>query len=133
MKPIGYWLKHLDRLVDESFERALADEGITRRHWQAMNVLDSAPREEEGLRGALSPFLTAGAITIDEVVADLLRLGWIARGEGDYALTASGQEAFARLGERVQEVRDRLMDGLTPEDYSATVRVLGRMAANLER
>jgi len=26
-RPIGYWLKHLDRLIDEAFERALDDVG----------------------------------------------------------------------------------------------------------
>ena len=133
MRPIGYWLKHLDRLIDESFDSTLDGAGIARRHWQAMNVLDSAPRDEEELRGALNPFLAAGAITVDEVVADLVRLGWASSSEGRYALTASGREAFDKLGARVQETRDRLVDGLAPDDYSNTVRVLSLMAANLER
>lgn len=142
VKPIGFWLKHLDRLVEESFDRAVGTEGIARRHWQAMSVLDSAERDtvggagnrtEEELRGALSPFPTADAITVDEVVADLVRLEWVSGSEGHYALTASGREAFGRLGARVQEMRDRLVDGLAPDDYSTTVRVLGQMAANLDR
>jgi hypothetical protein len=28
--PIGYWLKHLDGLIEAAFERTLADEGIIR-------------------------------------------------------------------------------------------------------
>ena len=27
-RPIGYWLKHLDRLIEQSFERTLGAEGL---------------------------------------------------------------------------------------------------------
>ena len=52
-KPIGYWLKELDRLIEGTLDRALADEGVTRRDWQVLNALepDPAPREASD-RGA---------------------------------------------------------------------------------
>jgi hypothetical protein len=42
-KPIGYWLKTLDRLIDEYFDRAPADQGVQRRHWQILNILQASP------------------------------------------------------------------------------------------
>ncbi len=33
-RPIGYWLKHLDGLIERAFEGALGTAGLTRRHWQ---------------------------------------------------------------------------------------------------
>jgi hypothetical protein len=39
-RPIGYWLKHLDRLIEDTFERTLSMEGLTRRHWQVLNTLE---------------------------------------------------------------------------------------------
>ena len=39
-KPIGYWLKELDQLIEGTLDRALADEGVTRRDWQLLNALE---------------------------------------------------------------------------------------------
>jgi hypothetical protein len=40
-RPIGWWLKHLDGLIEAAFDRALATER-PRRHWQTVtwNVSD---------------------------------------------------------------------------------------------
>jgi hypothetical protein len=38
-RPIGYWLKHLDGLIEAAFSRTLAGQGVTRRHWQALKTL----------------------------------------------------------------------------------------------
>ena len=42
-RPIGYWLKHLDRLIEATFDRTLADVGLGRRHWQTLNTLAGGP------------------------------------------------------------------------------------------
>ena len=132
-KPIGYWLRELDRLIEASFERTLADLGLSRRHWQTLNTLRRAPGAEHALGDALRPFWSHGAITIAEVTGDLLNRGWAERGgDGRYRLTASGRAAHAALLDRINAGRRRILDGLTPEEYRATVRVLRRMAENLE-
>lgn len=133
-RPIGYWLKHLDRLIEAAFERALAGEGLSRRHWQVMNVLAAAPRGTEGLASALRPFWGEGAVPLDEVVAELERRGWVARdGGGALALTAAGRAAHAAVAERVDAARRVAAEGITGDEYVATVAVLRRMAGNLER
>ena len=121
MKPIGYWLKHLDGLIEAGFDRALGD--VSRRHWQVLNVLASGPQTLAGLKEALAPFSPGSAL--DELAA----LGWVS---GEPALTPVGREAHARIAQRVEVVRDRLVDGLGPEDYPTVIRVLSRMAENLE-
>jgi DNA-binding MarR family transcriptional regulator len=132
-RPIGYWLKHLDGLIEAAFDRALAEDGLSRRHWQTMNVLAHAPLDERGLVEALRPFWGEGAIALDEVTGELLRRTWIARGgDGSYALTPRGEAAHAAVAARVQAVRRSMTDGLTGEEYQATVRTLRRMAENLE-
>jgi hypothetical protein len=42
-RPIGYWLKHLDRLIEEAFGDALAEQALSRRHWQAMKGPSQKP------------------------------------------------------------------------------------------
>jgi len=131
--PIGYWLKHLDRLIDATLDGALADRGLGRRHWQALNVLRDGPQDAAGLAEALRPFWTEGAATPDDVVAELARRGWVAGADaGRWALTPDGQAAHGELAGRIGGRRRRMMDGLTAEDYRATVAVLRRMAGNLE-
>ncbi|MET8013919.1 hypothetical protein ABZU86_18885 [Streptomyces sp. NPDC005271] len=59
--------------------------------------------------------------------------GWSrAAGDGPYALTPLGADGHAAVAERIGVTRRRLMDGMTDEQYTETVRVLSRMAANLE-
>ncbi|MBL1099806.1 MarR family winged helix-turn-helix transcriptional regulator [Streptomyces coffeae] len=131
-RPIGYWLKHLDALISADFERTLAGSGLTRRHWQVLNSLTAGPCRADELSVALLPFWGEGAITLDEVLASLRERGWVEAEGVRCVLTPLGAEGQAEVAGRVGDTRRRLMDGVTAEQYAETVRVLSRMAANLE-
>jgi hypothetical protein len=128
-RPIGYWLKHLDRLIDGAMDRALVAEGVTRRHWQVLNILRDAPRDATGLGDALRPFWTEGAITLDEVTGDMARRGWLT---GRYALTPAGEAVHAAVQRTVHGIRATFLTGLAEDEYHRTVRTLRHMAENLE-
>src|SRR5215208_6820168 len=130
--PIGYWLKRLDRAIDGALDATLAAEDLTRRHWQTMNFLHQGPSDAPALAEALRPFWGQGAITLDEVLRDLERRTLVANDGGRYAPTAAGTATGAKLAEQVDATRRRLVDGVTREEYLATVEVLQRMTANLE-
>ena len=133
-QPIGYWLKHLDRLIDQAAERALAEEHLTRRHWQIMNVVRNSPLGPAALADALRPFWDRGAITLDQVTGELAGRGWLTRdAAGQYVLTRAGQAAHAAVQEKIYGIRAQFLMGLTEDDYLHTVLMLQRMAANLER
>ena len=133
-RPIGYWLKHLDRLIEAALERAFAEHKLTRRHWQIMNVLRESPQQQAGLTEATRPFWGPGAITLDEVTSELTRRGWLTQDNtGRYALTPVGQAGHAAVEQKVHGIRSTFLTGLTEQDYRGTVRVLQRMAENLER
>jgi DNA-binding MarR family transcriptional regulator len=130
--PIGYWLKRLDRAIDGALDSTLATEGLTRRHWQSINFLHQGPCEASALAEALRPFWGQGAITLEEVLSDLERRGTVVSDRGRYALTAAGNATRAKIAERVDITRRRLVDGVAHQEYLATVEVLQRMTANLE-
>jgi len=133
-RPIGYWLKHLDRLIEAAAERTFAELKLTRRHWQVMNVLRESPQQETGLAEAIRPFWGPGAITLDEVTGELTRRGWLTQDDtGRYALTPAGQAGHVAVQEKVHGIRSTFLTGLTEQDYRGTVRILQRMAENLER
>jgi len=130
--PIGYWLKRLDRAIDGALDPTLAAEDLTRRHWQTMNFLHQGPSDARALAEALRPFWSQGAITLDEVLSDLESRALIVNNGGRYALTAAGKASRAKIAGHVDITRHRLIDGVTQEEYLATLEVLQRMAANLE-
>ncbi|MFE9331496.1 MarR family transcriptional regulator [Streptomyces sp. NPDC006925] len=135
-KPIGYWLKHLDNLLERQFDATLADLGIGRRHWQLLNTLSRGPASREELTHALAPFWQAGAAEPAEVLDgpgnSLTARGWATTGGQKIALTAEGRAAHARIADRIAHSRRTVLGELTPEQYTATVRTLSFMAANVE-
>ena len=133
-RPIGYWLKHLDRLIETAAERTFAEQKLTRRHWQIMNVLRQSPQTEAGLTEAIRPFWGHGAITLDDVTSELTRRGWLIQDDaGRYTLTPAGQAGHAAVETKVRGIRSTVLTGLTEQDYHATVQVLQQMAENMER
>lgn len=132
--PIGYWLKRLDALIEQGLDRCLDGTGMSRRHWQAVNVLTRGPVDERGVTEALRPFWGAGAATPAGVLGELAGRGWVVRDPaGRFLLTGDGEAAHRDAAGRVHTVRQRSLEGLDEAEYEAAVRVLRRMAENLAR
>ncbi|MBB6119969.1 MarR family winged helix-turn-helix transcriptional regulator [Nocardiopsis algeriensis] len=129
--PIGYWLKHLDRLIENDFDQVLAGESLGRRHWQVLNSLYTQPGTIADLDRRLAPFMDEGELTAAPALEELRRRGWV-QGLVALELTPAGREAHQALSEKVGRARERVSRGISPEEYRATVDVLERMAANLE-
>ncbi|MFI7060036.1 MarR family winged helix-turn-helix transcriptional regulator [Kribbella sp. NPDC050124] len=121
-KPIGWWLKEVDRLLEASFEQLLAADGLTRRQWQALN----AATGPEPIAVALAPFLT-DPDELSAAVDPLTARGWLLDG----SLTAAGRAALEGLGVKVQAQRERVTAGITGAEYAATIGVLQKLAGNL--
>jgi hypothetical protein len=47
-RPIGYWLKRTDELLTERLGDVFAGDGLTRVHWQVLNV----PAQARGTRSS---------------------------------------------------------------------------------
>jgi hypothetical protein len=129
-RPIGYWLKELDRLINACFEEDLAAAGLTRRHWQMLNSLAEGPRPAADVRDGLAPFWN-DLSEWDIQLAHLIARGDVTGDAGTLALTDAGhathREAFALIGQR----RRAMLDGITDEQYVETVRLLEKMAGNM--
>ncbi|PWW25215.1 DNA-binding MarR family transcriptional regulator [Geodermatophilus normandii] len=130
-RPVGWWVKRLDELLERGLDDVVAAEGLSRRHWQVLDSLASGPSTRRELATALTSFATPGRV--DGVVADLAARGWVEEGAGRLALTSDGRAAHGRLAGAVAAFRRRVAEGLSAEEYAATVAGLARMVANLER
>lgn len=135
-KPIGYWLKHLHNLLEKQFDATLADVGLGRRHWQILNTLARGHATRDELMVALAPFWTQGEPDLAEVLEDVTARGWTRPGMPAEAnlltLTNEGRAAHADIAARVEATRAAVLKGLTPEQYTETVRIMSVMAGNVE-
>ena len=128
-RPLGFWLKLVDRLIEERFHALLEEHGVTRRQWQLLNILERGPASLAQLDAAVAPFLDDGGTESSAAhLAELVESGWVAEG---YTLTDTGRTAFEGLRVVVGEVRQSTAEGVTEAEYAATVDVLERMAHNL--
>jgi DNA-binding MarR family transcriptional regulator len=131
-RPIGYWLKKLDRLIDAQFERQLSDAGLSRRQWQLLNLLMAGPRSVPELETELEPFLQQSPDQLSDALAGLVTRAWANFQDNVVTLTETGQAQFGLVKAKVVEFRQASMVGISPEDYEATIGVLARIAANIE-
>ncbi|MGB3327719.1 MAG: hypothetical protein WBA46_02130, partial [Thermomicrobiales bacterium] len=67
------------------------------------------------------------------VKADLLGRGLISMEDGVIDLTPAGVALHGELGKQVSDTRTVLMHGIANEEYLATIRILERMAENVEQ
>ncbi|MBU1586476.1 MAG: MarR family transcriptional regulator [Actinobacteria bacterium] len=131
-RPIGFWLKLVDRMIDEQFASTLDEHGVTRRQWQLLNVLQQEPATEEQLDAAVAPFLSEEQDeTSAEHLAELVDSGWVQLVASRYELLERGRTALERLSGVVAAQRTLITDGLTQQQYDDTLAVLERMARNL--
>ena len=135
-RPIGFWLKLVDRMIDEQFASTLEEHGVTRRQWQLLNVLSRETATVEQLDAAVAPFLSANSDdptenSSAEHLIELVESTWVAETGARYQLTERGHLAFERLAEVVTTQRTVMTVGLSADEYEATVGALERMARNL--
>jgi DNA-binding MarR family transcriptional regulator len=131
-RPIGFWLKLVDRLIDERFADTLEEHGVTRRQWQLLNVLSRGQSTGAQLDATLMPFLSAvDGETINEHLSELVDSGWVALSPSGYSLADSGRNALAALASTVDKTRAVTADGISEHEYENTLGTLERMAQNL--
>jgi hypothetical protein len=128
-RPVGWWVKRVDGLLDAAFEQALAGVGATRREWQMLSSLEAGPVPAAGLLRSLGPFGDAEelAVQLDQLVGR----GLVERSAGTLTLAPAGEARLAALRPAVGRVRGLVADTLPGDDYPALIGLLTRLAQGL--
>ena len=115
-RPLGFWLKAIDRLMAVEFGTAFESEGVTRREWRLLNIIagDRAPQHDRPL----------DARTLDR----LINLGWVTDADGSWTLTDEGRAAKNRLSDIVDGIRAKVTDAVPADDLATTVAALEQIA-----
>jgi hypothetical protein len=130
-RPIGYWLRLVDGLIDDQFAHTLDEHGVTRMQWQLMNVLARGQASVEMLDAAVKPYLVAGGETTLDHLTELIESAWVDATPTGYEITERGQAALERLTAVVATQRTQMSEGLTEPDYLTTIATLQQIATNL--
>ncbi len=114
LRPLGFWLKTVDRLLADEFARAFEAEGASRRDWRMLNVLS----------GAAAPY---GRLA-EHKLHRLIERGWVATGDDGFVLTEEGRAATGRLGEIATRIRARVTDAVPEADLAIAMGALEKIA-----
>jgi DNA-binding MarR family transcriptional regulator len=131
--PIGLIIKQLDKALTAYTDEALARYGVTRLHWQTLNVIKDADHITfEKLFEIMKVFLEKDQL--DAVVNDLTQRNWVRREDSSsFSITNEGKRGFAELAKTQDGVRMVVMKGISQSDYSTVISILQRMIDNLSR
>src|ERR1700761_251268 len=129
-RPIGFWLRLVDRLINEQFAATLDEHGVTRIQWQLLNVLAGGRATVTELDCAVKPFLVADETTLEHL-SELIDSGWVDATPTAYELTDRGHGARDRLSNVVAGQRTDMVAGVAEDDYLRTVAALEQIAHNL--
>ena len=133
-RPFGYWIKHIDGRIEESFATLLAAEDLTRRGWQVLNTIsDAGSITVAEVDSAMGPFLSPAEPTMRPYADEFVKRGWAALAGSDViTMTEDGRLAHRRVSSQVAGLRDRMSECLSPEEYELLMNLLQRVAAHLD-
>ena len=129
-RPIGYWLKLVDNLIERQFATTLDEHGVTRRQWQLLSVLARGTATVEQLDEAVRPFITDDESSAEHL-SELIESAWVSATPEGYEMTERGFTAFGTLSEVVGQQRNQVAQGISETEYAETLGVLEKMARNL--
>jgi DNA-binding MarR family transcriptional regulator len=131
-RPVDFWLRLLDRLINEHFGKALDEHGITRRQWEVMNLLSRGPVSHDELVEALARVhRDVQPATLTDELSELEDSGWLRRREQEYELTELGYTSYRRLEPVLRATDEEIGRGISRDDFATVLEVLERMAMNL--
>ncbi len=130
-RPIGYWLKLLDGLIEEDLDRTLVPFDLNRRQWQILNVLARSSSNGEAIYQELEGFFVDQA-QVDSLLDVLVSEDWIrTTPAGEASLTEAGNRRLTDALNSVREARQRISSGIEADQYGQTVTTLRSMCENL--
>ena len=117
-RPFGFWLKAVDRLMAAEFASAFEAEGVTRREWRLLNVIDDTATGDRRKSDRLRV----------HKLSRLIGLDWVTDTEGTWILTDSGRAAKERLGSVAESIRAKVTDAVPADDLATTMATLEQIA-----
>jgi hypothetical protein len=121
-RPLGFWLKTVDRSISRELAALFDEFNVTPREWRLLNLIAGEVRDE---RMAQKLARRPGRI------APLVERGWVTGTADDWELTDEGHAMLTTLDDRVRGIRERVAGTVTPDEYATTLATLEAIAREL--
>lgn len=136
LTPIGLLLKGLDLALTDYVDRTLQRRhALSRFHWQILSTVHDTPGIEARTIGEGARVFYDEARFV-ELIGELTSYGWVdaddSTGSLRLTLTDEGLATYRKARHTQEETRERVVEGLSEEDYAFVIRGLERMLANVE-
>ena len=135
--PFGDRLTAAAEALTRAIEAAHRREGLTRLDWRVLHTVRRA--SPTALAPLLATLEASGSLDgIPEALETLEDRGWVVttrtgpRGLTIFQLTPEGESSHDRLFARQAELREQAMAGISAADQATALRILDRVAANLD-
>lgn len=127
-RPLGYWVKTLDRLLDEQFEQAADSTGLSPGEWRVLNRLAVGAEQSTTAEESLAPLVDRDTTAAD-TLASLEKAGLVEQRAHEHRLTNDG---YARVDQVESAASDRIGERLGDlEEYDALLARLEGLAKAL--
>jgi len=120
--PLGAWLRLVDKLISREFAEALEGDDLSRHDWMLLNAIAGTVD---------APWVTDRLAAGGARVRRLAERGWITPGDDGWTLTNSGNDALARLTEKVGAVRAKVAGTVSDAEFAQLKTSLEAMARGL--
>ncbi|MEU8624302.1 MarR family winged helix-turn-helix transcriptional regulator [Streptomyces sp. NPDC048669] len=133
-QPIGYWSWAAHTATVGHIRSALAEHGLTQPRWWVLNQLadaDETGRPRAEVVTMLRGYLGVGD-GLEPEIDTLIDQALITQDAGTrLRLTSSGHELRTRAYAGVTRASEEIHDGIPPEEFVRTLKVLQRMIHNV--
>ncbi|WP_086826329.1 MarR family winged helix-turn-helix transcriptional regulator [Allokutzneria sp. NRRL B-24872] len=129
-QPIGYWAWAAHNAAVTFIRAALAEHDLTQPRWWVLNQLAEGDKTRAEVTALLEGYLDVGAGLQPEIDAVLDR-GWATSGPSALSITEDGRALHAKIALLQQDLRARIHEGISDEEYVRVLKVLQRMIDNV--
>lgn len=130
-RPLSYWVRTLETLLQDERARAAERAGLDRGQWQVLSRLRLGAVAEDAIRESLAPFLLEGD-SVDDVLDRVVGDGLVEHRANEYRLTDRGSQRIADLEDETDgDVEERALASVPPAERDALLATLERVATNL--
>ena len=130
-QPLSFWVRTLDTLLQDEFARAAEDAGLDPGQWQVLTRLKVGAIEDKVLREGLSPFVAPDE-SVEAVIERVVKDGLVEHRANEYRLTDRGLQRVEQIETQALDgVHGRAFEGVSPDEKTALLSTLERVATNL--
>jgi len=109
---------------------------LWRFEWQVLNLLyEAGEASRERIFETMRAFVDASGL--DTILNRLVENGWVRQNDGaegvaNFQLTDDGRSHHGVILAAQKQAREKVMQGISEDDYATVIRVLQRIVSNLK-